>query len=103
MKYLLRDRDSIYNLHFQRSGEALGPEEIRIAPRSPWQSPYVERLMGAIRRECLDHVILLHQAHLHRLLKAYFAYYHRSRTHLGLDKDGPGNGGNPPAPLAVAP
>ena len=56
---------------------------------SPWQSPYVERLMGSVRRECLDHVIVLNQVHLHRLLKAYFAYYHRSRTHLGLDKDAP--------------
>src|ERR1039458_5421167 len=59
------------------------------APRSPWQSPYVERLMGSIRRGCLDRVIVLNQAHLHRLLKSYFEYYHRSRTHLGLDKDAP--------------
>ena len=86
-KYLLRDRDSIYGLLFQRRAEALGLEEVQIAPRSPWQSPYVERLIGSIRRECLDHVIVLNQAHLHRLLKAYFAYYHRSRTHLGLDKN----------------
>ena len=88
-KYLLRDHDSIYGLHFQRCAQALGLEEVRIAPRSPWQSPYVERLIGSVRRECLDHVIVLNQAHLHRLLKTYFAYYHRSRTHLGLDKDAP--------------
>ena len=88
-KYLLRDRDSLYGLLFQRRAEALGLEEVQIAPRSPWQSPYVERLMGSIRRECLDHVIMLNQARLHRLLNAYFAYYHRSRTHLGLDKDAP--------------
>jgi transposase InsO family protein len=88
-KYLLRDRDSIYGPLFQRRAEALGLEEVRIAPRSPWQSPYVERLMGSIRRECLDHVIVLNEAHLHRLLKSYFEYYHRSRTHLGLDKDAP--------------
>jgi len=88
-KYLLRDRDSIYGLEFQRRAEALGLEEVRIAPRSPWQSPYVERFIGSVRRECLDHVIVLNQAHLHRLLKAYFAYYHRGRTHLGLDKDAP--------------
>jgi transposase InsO family protein len=88
-KYLLRDRDGIYGLEFQRRAEALGLEEIRIAPRSPWQSPYVERLIGSVRRECLDHVIVLNQAHLRRLLKAYFAYYHRTRTHLGLDKDAP--------------
>ena len=88
-KYLLRDRDGIYGLEFQGRAQALGLEEVRIAPRSPWQSPYVERLIGSVRRECLDHVIVLNQAHLHRLLKAYFAYYHRSRTHLGLDKDAP--------------
>jgi transposase InsO family protein len=88
-KYLLRDRDGIYGLEFQCCAQALGLEEIWIAPRSPWQSPYVERLIGSARRECLDHVIVLNQAHLHRLLKSYFAYYHRSRTHLGLDKDAP--------------
>jgi transposase InsO family protein len=85
----LRDRDSIYGLLFQRRAEASGLEEVRIAPRSPWQSPYIERLIGLIRRECLDHVIVLNEAHLHRLLKAYVAYYHRSRTHLGLNKDAP--------------
>jgi hypothetical protein len=88
-KYLLRDRDSIYGLLFQRRAEVLGLEEVRIAPRSPWQSPYVERLMGSVRRECLDRVIVLNQAQLRRLLQAYFAYDHRSRTHLGLDKDAP--------------
>ncbi len=88
-EYLLRDRDGIYGLEFRCRVEALGLEELRIAPGSPWQSPYVERLMGSVRRECLDHVIVLNQVHLHRLLKAYFAYYHRSRTHLGLDKDAP--------------
>ena len=88
-KYLLRDRDGIYGLKFQRRAKALGLEEVRIAPRSPWQSPYVERLVGSVRRECLDHVIVLNPAHLHRLLKAYLAYYHRSRTHLSLDKDAP--------------
>ena len=70
-KYLLRDRDRIYGLLFQRRAEALGLEEVRIAPCSPGQSPYVEQLMSSIRRECLDHVIVLNQAHLHRLLKAY--------------------------------
>ncbi len=88
-KYLLRDRDGVYGLEFQGRAQALGLEEVRIAPRSPWQSPYVERLIGSVRRECLDHVIVLNQAHLYRLLRAYFAYYHRSRTHLGLNKDAP--------------
>jgi transposase InsO family protein len=63
-KYLLRARDGIYGLEFHRRVEALGLEEVRIAPRSPWQSPYVERLIGSVRRECLDHVIVLNQAHL---------------------------------------
>ena len=88
-KYLLRDRDGIYGLEFQNRVQTLGLEEVRIAPRSPWQSPYIERLIGSVRRECLDHVIVLNQAHLHRLLKSYFSYYHRSRTHLALDKDAP--------------
>ena len=88
-KYLLRDRDGIYGPEFRCRAGALGLEEVRIAPRSPWQSPYVERLIGSVRRECPDHVIVLNQAHLYGLLKSYFAYYHRSRTHLGLDKDAP--------------
>src|ERR1039458_2945082 len=62
----------------------------RIAPRSSWQSPYIQRLIGSIRHGCLDHVIVLNEAHLHpRQLKACFAYYHRSRTHWGLNKDAP--------------
>jgi hypothetical protein len=88
-KYLLRDRDGIYGLEFQRRAEAPGLEEVRIAPRSPWQSPYLERLTGSVRRECLEHAIVFNQAHLHRLPKAYSAYYHRSRTQLALDKDAP--------------
>ena len=88
-KYLLRDRDGIYGLDFQHTAQALGLEELHIAPRSPWQSPYVERFIGSLRRECLDHLIVLNQAHLHRVLESYLAYYHGWRTHLGLDKDAP--------------
>ena len=88
-KYLLRDRDGIYGWEFRRGVEALGFEEVRIAPRSPWQSPYVERLIGSIRRECLDHTIVLNQAHLRQILEKYFNYYHGCRTHLGLEKDVP--------------
>ena len=66
-----------------------GIEEVRTAFRSPWQSPYVERLIGSIRRECLDHVIVLNEAHLMRILKDYFAYYHESRAHLSLDRNAP--------------
>jgi len=67
-KYLRRDRDGIYGRDFQCWAPALGLEELRTAPRSPWQSPYVERLIGSVRRECFDHVIVLNQAHRHRLL-----------------------------------
>jgi hypothetical protein len=63
--------------------------EVLSAPRSPWQNPYVERLIGSIRRECLDHVIGLNEHHLRRVLQRYFGYYHRTRTHLSVDKDAP--------------
>ena len=64
-------------------------DEVRIAPRSPWQNPYVERVIGSIRRECLDHVIVLGERHLRRILSSYLRYYHTARTHLSLDKDAP--------------
>jgi len=67
----------------------LGIWEILTAPQSPWQNAYVERLIGSIRRECLDHVIVLNEAGLRRILRSYFDYYERSRTHLSLDKDAP--------------
>src|SRR6516165_6502025 len=60
-----------------------------VSPASPWQNPYVERVIGSIRRECLDHMIVLNQVHLRRVLTIYSRYYHRSRTHLGLEKDAP--------------
>jgi transposase InsO family protein len=66
-----------------------GIQEVKIAPRSPWQNPYVERLIGTLRRECLDHVVVLNDAHLRRVLRAYLAYYHEARTHLSLGKDTP--------------
>ena len=67
----------------------MGIEEVLIAPRSPWQSPFVERLIGSIRRECLDHIIVLNEGHLRRMLSRDFDYYHRSRTHLSLEMDCP--------------
>ena len=67
----------------------LGIQEVLCAPRSPWQNAYVERLIGSIRRECLDHLIVLHESGLRRILRSYFYYYARSRTHLSLDKDAP--------------
>src|SRR5436309_15013665 len=63
--------------------------EILTAPHSPWQNPFAERLIGSVRRECLDHVVVLTERHLRRILTEYFAYYHRARTHLSLDKDAP--------------
>jgi len=69
--------------------KGLGMEEVITAPRSPWQNPYVERLIGSVRRECLDHVIVWNERSLRRTLERYFAYYQRSRTHLALAKDAP--------------
>ena len=88
-KYIIRDRDGIYGDYFRRRVEGLGIQAVPTAPGSPWQNPYVERLVGSIRRECLDHVIVINEHHLRRILTAYFAYYHRSRTHLSLGKDAP--------------
>ena len=64
-------------------------KEVLSAPRSPWQRAYVERVIGSIRRECLDHVIVLNEESLRRTLRSYFSYYHRSRLHLSLDRDSP--------------
>ena len=64
-------------------------QDVPIAPRSPWQNGYVERLIGSIRRECLDHVIVLNERHVRRILRSYFAYYNQARTHLALNKDAP--------------
>ena len=67
----------------------MGIEEVLTASQSPWQNPFAERLIGSIRRECLDHVVVIGERHLRRILTAYFAYYHRTRTHLSLEKDAP--------------
>jgi transposase InsO family protein len=88
-RYLLRDRDRIYGAYFQQRVQHMGIEEVLIAPKSPWQNPYVERLIGSIRRECLDHAIVLHERHLRRLLTDYFRYYHHWRTHRALAMDCP--------------
>jgi transposase InsO family protein len=87
--YLLRDRDQIYGEQFRRRVKGMGIEEVLTAPQSPWQNPFAERLIGSIRRECLEHVVVFGERHLRRILAAYFAYYHRARTHLALDKDAP--------------
>ncbi len=88
-RYLLRDRDAIYRKAFRRQTAALGIKEVTTAPRSPWQNPYAERLIGSIRRECLDHMIILGERHLKRILSSYVGYYHSARTHLSLEKDAP--------------
>jgi len=88
-RFLLRDRDSIYGAHFRRHVKNMGIEEVRIAPRSPWQDPYCERLVGSIRRECTDHVIVLSERHLRRTLSSFFRYHHGFRTHLSLEMDAP--------------
>ncbi len=88
-QYLLRDRDAIYGAAFRKRVASLDFEEVLTAPRSPWQNPYVERLIGSIRRECLDHVIVLNERHLKRVLRGYFDYYHRWRTHLSLGMEAP--------------
>ena len=88
-RFLLRDRDASYGQTFRDRVQAMAIEEVITAPRSPWQNAYVERIIGSIRRECLDHVIAFNQRHLRRVLWAYFEYHHRSRTHLSLGKDCP--------------
>jgi len=88
-RYLLRDRDGIYGDEFRRRVKGIGIAEILAAPRSPWQNAFVERVIGSIRREVLDHVIVLNERHLRERLRSYFRYYHASRTHLALDKDAP--------------
>jgi putative transposase len=88
-QYLLRDRDRVYGAAFQQRVQHMGIEEVLTAPRSPWQNPYVERLIGSIRREYLDHVVILSERHLTRILTCYLAYYHTWRTHLALEMDSP--------------
>ncbi len=88
-RYLLRDRDAIYGECFRRRVHSLLIKEVITAPRSPWQNPYVERIIGSIRRDCLDHVMVLNERHLKRIITSYFEYYHQWRTHLGLEMDTP--------------
>ncbi len=88
-RYLLRDRDTSYGPAFRDRVQVMGIEEVVTAPRSPWQNPYVERLIGSIHRECLDHIIIFKESHLRRVLSSYFQYYHGARTHLSLNKDCP--------------
>ncbi len=95
-RYLLRDRDSIYGDWFRRRVAGLGVKEIVTAPQSPWQNPYAERVIESIRRECLDHLIILGVQHLRSILKNYVNYYNVSRPHLSLER-------NAPVPRSVEP
>jgi transposase InsO family protein len=88
-RFLLRDRDHIYGEYFSHRVRRMGIEEAVISPRSPWQNPFVERLVGSIRRECLDHVIVFNERQLKRILTCYFDYYHRWRCHQSLEMDCP--------------
>ena len=88
-RYLLRDRDASYGSEFCNRIEAMGIREVITAPRSPWQNAYVERVIGSIRRECLDHILIFNERHLRRVLSSYVDYYQGTRTHLSLDKDSP--------------
>jgi transposase InsO family protein len=88
-RYLLHDGDATFDAAFDRVVDTFGVTPLRMALRSPWQNPYVERVIGSIRRECLDHVIAINERHLQHVLRSYLVYYHRSRTHLALCKDTP--------------
>jgi transposase InsO family protein len=88
-RYLIRDRDSSYGTVVTQRLRAMGIRDRPIAPGSPWQNGHVERLIGSIRRECLDHVLVFGEAHLRRILADYAAYYNGVRTHLALGKDAP--------------
>ena len=88
-KHLMRDRDKIYGKVFCERINNMGIDEVISSPKSPWQNPFAERVIGSIRRDCLDHVIVMNEHHLRRILKNYFEYYHQDRTHLGLAKDTP--------------
>ena len=93
-RYLIRDRDAIYGDQFEKRLKHMRIKQVVIAPRSPWQNPYVERIIGSIRRECLNHLIVLNESHFRRIMRSYLEYYHESRSHQSLD-------GNSPVPRQV--
>lgn len=87
--YLVRDNDGAYGQALTRRIRRMGIRDRPISPRSPWQNPYAERLIGTLRRDCLDHVLIFGERHLCQILTSYFSYYNETRTHLSLDKDAP--------------
>jgi putative transposase len=95
-RYLLRDRDAIYGDAFVRRVDRMGMRQVLIAPHAPWQNPFAEQVIGSIRRECLDHFVVLNEQHLRRLLRAYLVYYNTTRPHQAL-------GNNSPLPREVEP
>jgi hypothetical protein len=99
-RYLIRDRDHAF-AEIGRTASGMGIHEVLTAARSPWQNAYAERLIGSVRRECLDHVIVMNEIGLPRILTRYLAYYHQSRTHLSLTKDSPRP--RPIAPPTIGP
>ena len=88
-RYLIRDRDRIYGSAVTRRLRSMGIRDKPVAPASPWQNGFAERLIGSIRRECLDHIVVFGEVHLHRILRSYAHYYNYIRTHRSLDKDAP--------------
>jgi hypothetical protein len=88
-RYLIRDRDRVYGAAAMRRLRAMGIRDKPIAPGSPWRNGFAERLIGSIRRECVDHIVVLGETHLRRILKSYARYYNETRTHRSLDKDAP--------------
>jgi putative transposase len=88
-RFVIRDRDAVYGSAPRSTLQQMGIEEVLTAPRSPWQTPFVERLIGSLRRECFDHIIVWNERSFRRHLRRYLAYYHEWRTHLALDKDAP--------------
>ena len=101
-RFLIRDRDAVYGSAVRRTVQQMGIEEVLTAPRCPSQNPFVERVIGSLRRECLDHVIVWNERSLRRHLQRYLAYYHEWRTHLSLDKDAPiPRAAQPPASGAI--
>jgi transposase InsO family protein len=88
-RYIIRDRDAVYGEVFIRRLRAMGIRDRPTAPRSPWQNGYCERAIGSIRRDCLDHVVVVGERHLRHLLRSYATYYNQARTHLSINKDAP--------------
>ena len=88
---MIRDRDGCYSQAVTKRLAAMGIRDHPIEPRSPWQNGHAERLIGSIRRECLDHIVVFGEAHLRRILAVYAGYYNELRTHLALEKHSPGH------------